>query len=58
MTFDQYIQSRDVLFAILERQPNALKERPAGDFAGKELAATAWAFIDEFHRQYQEKVKN
>ncbi|MGX9693816.1 hypothetical protein ACTJNK_26005 [Achromobacter anxifer] len=57
MTESQYIEARDALFAMLERQPNALKEQYPGESAGKEMAATAWAFIEEFHRLREEKVK-
>ncbi|CUR82601.1 hypothetical protein [Achromobacter xylosoxidans] len=53
----QYVEARDALFAILERQPNALKEQYPTEGIGKEMAQMAWAFIDEYHRQHQEKVK-
>lgn len=57
MTEEQFIEARDAFFAILERQPEALNKQHCGEEAGKDLAITAWAFIDEFHRQRQEKVQ-
>lgn len=57
MTEEQYNEARDAFLSMLQRQPNLLKETYPSQTAGKDLAITAWAFIEEFHRQHQEKVK-
>ncbi|MBP8322417.1 hypothetical protein KAF81_32765 [Pseudomonas aeruginosa] len=57
MDRQQYATAMEAFLAMLQRQPNVLKELYPSENAGKELAVTAWAFIEEFHRRHQEKVK-
>ncbi|WP_179215067.1 hypothetical protein [Achromobacter xylosoxidans] len=57
MDRQQYAAAMEAFLAMLQRQPSIIKETYPGENAGKELAVTAWAFIEEFHRQHQEKVK-
>lgn len=52
----EYEEARDAMFAILQRQPNVFKETLPTEITGRNLAIAAWAFIDEFNRQYKEKV--
>lgn len=57
MDRQQYAIAMEAFLAMLQRQPNVLKEMYPGENSGKELAVTAWTFIEEFQRLHQEKVK-
>ncbi|KCB33749.1 hypothetical protein L541_4897 [Bordetella hinzii CA90 BAL1384] len=53
----QFTAHKEFLIEILKAQPGLLGTTGYGDKAGQKIAETAWAFINEFHRQFEEKVK-
>jgi hypothetical protein len=53
----QYTGHKEFFIEILKAQPGLLGTAGHGEKAGQKIAETAWAFIDEFHRQFEEKVK-
>lgn len=52
----EYKTAVDAFKAVLASQPAVINSVGNGEDAGKKLAQTAWGFIDEFQRQYQQKV--
>ncbi|MBD9476473.1 hypothetical protein IB268_26420 [Achromobacter sp. ACM01] len=58
MDLHEFASARDTLFKILETQPGLFGSGAASANRGRDLAEMAWGFIDEFHRQRQEKVKD
>ncbi|WP_033471248.1 hypothetical protein [Bordetella bronchiseptica] len=57
MDRSQYHQCANLFVEIAKAQPALIQSCGHGAPAGKRLAEMAWAFIDEFSRQYDEKVK-
>lgn len=53
----QYTAHKELFIELLKAQPGLLTTVGHGEKAGQKIAETAWGFIDEFHRQYEEKVK-
>lgn len=52
----QYTRAREVLFKVLETQPNLFGPRQPSAHEGKQLAETVWAFMEEFSRSHEQKV--
>ncbi|MBN3270145.1 hypothetical protein CUR95_24095 [Bordetella bronchiseptica] len=52
----QYKKFAELFVEIAKAQPALIQSCGHGAPAGKRLAEMAWAFIDEFSRQYEEKV--
>lgn len=56
MDRSQYQHCANLFVEIAKAQPALIQSSGHGALAGKRLAEMAWAFIDEFNRQYEEKV--
>ncbi|MFY3703177.1 MULTISPECIES: hypothetical protein [Achromobacter] len=57
MEVRQYTRAREVLFKVLETQPNLFGPRQPSAHEGKQLAETIWAFMEEFSKNFEQKVK-
>lgn len=58
MDMHEFASAREALFKILEAQPGLFGTGTASENRGRDLAEMAWGFIEEFNRQYREKVKD
>ena len=47
----KYAAAKEVLFKLLETQPNLFALMPSNGRPGKQLAEEVWAFIEEYDRR-------
>lgn len=58
MTHVQFKIAADLFIELVKAQPGVISPVGHGEKAGKNLAETAWGFIEEFQRRHQENVKS